>query len=250
MMLQNEQKKYFSMSKQVLIPQPTETKKASKCNSFFKTTSTTSKINNTTDVETTTSTKGAPSASSVFVIRNWLSKTESDDLLKQLQKDIKFEQHPVVVYGKSFMQPRQIYACGNSTVKTHNYSGLELPVHDWHPVVKAIRDRIEREYHWPANSCLLNEYKNGPQYISWHSDKEVNKHFNSGVYTVSLGASRDFYLRRKDDHTRVIKTTLHAGDLCVMEGSTQQEYEHSVPKRTQAGYRISLTFRILEHGKQ
>lgn len=168
--------------------------------------------------------------SSVFVIRSWLQKSESLQLLSILTKDLTFKSHPVVIAGRSIMQPRQIYVCGDSkTVKAHNYSGLSLSMNEWHPEVKRICDRIMSEYKFPANACLLNQYLDGAQSIGYHSDKEVNRYFNSAVYTVSLGASRRFLLKNTSTN-QVVETILHDGDLCVMAGSTQEFWQHSIPK--------------------
>src|SRR5581483_10572715 len=105
------------------------------------------------------------------------------------------------IMGRSILQPRQIFATGETGLQ-YRYSGLTLAVEPWIPEVKVIKDLIE--VHLPAlfarlgmqaekitfNSCLLNEYKDGSQYIGWHSDKESMGAGNA-VVTVSLGGSRD-----------------------------------------------------------
>lgn len=180
----------------------------------------------------------------VRIYKNWIDEKEAAERIKKFQ-EIKFESHPVKIYGKEIMQPRQIYGCGDSDIKSHNYSGLKLELHPWIPELKADADRITDEFGFKPNSCLLNEYKTGQQYIGWHSDKEINKEYNNYVFTVSLGGSRKFKLRHKKTK-EVIDVILDAGDLCIMAGKCQEIYEHSIPKCANAEYRISETFRCLK----
>jgi alkylated DNA repair dioxygenase AlkB len=61
---------------------------------------------------------------------------------------------------------------------------------------------------------------------------------------VSFGAPRDFVLRHNTEHGKKISTTLSAGDVLIMAGSTQQHWQHSIPKRKGVLQpRINLTFR-------
>lgn len=93
------------------------------------------------------------------------------------------------------------------------------------------------------NFCLVNYYADGQDSISWHSDDEHFLGPDPVIASLSLGAARDFAMRRKSDTTEVWRTTLRAGDMVVMRGRTQAEWEHGVPKRKSAGARINITFR-------
>jgi alkylated DNA repair dioxygenase AlkB len=64
------------------------------------------------------------------------------------------------------------------------------------------------------------------------------------IGSLTLGATRAFDLRRKADRARVISVDLDHGDLLVMAGATQLNYEHRIRKDARiAGERINLTFR-------
>lgn len=139
-------------------------------------------------------------------------------------------------------QPRQIYACGHA--KFHKYSRLTLPLHPWLPEVKEDADRIAKEFGFISDGCLLNEYKDGSQYVGYHADKEGQNKFIKEVYTLSLGATRAFNLKHNTTG-KLVKVNLNSGDLCVMLGKCQSEWQHTIPKRANAGYRISETFRLL-----
>jgi alkylated DNA repair dioxygenase AlkB len=66
---------------------------------------------------------------------------------------------------------------------------------------------------------------------------------NPLVATVSLGERRRFVLRPSGGG-RVVQTFhLAAGDLLVMGGACQHEWEHAVPKVAAAGARMGITQR-------
>ncbi len=121
---------------------------------------------------------------------------------------------------------------------------------NWFPELDSIRNYLNQYFELKINSCLINCYQDGRDAIGYHSDKEVKEPLYM-VITLSLGQSRDFYLKPNDKNRgETIKTTLHSGDLCLMYGRTQELYKHTVPKRTGRNNvgintRFSVTFREL-----
>ena len=98
------------------------------------------------------------------------------------------------------------------------------------------------------NSCLLNLYHHGQEYMGWHSDDETLYGRDAPICSVSLGQPREFYLRKKSDHKHKLEYCLGQGDVFVMKGATQTFWQHSVPKRKGVpSARISLTFRFVKH---
>jgi len=102
------------------------------------------------------------------------------------------------------------------------------------------------------NSCNANFYENGMQSVGWHSDDEpLFDALNQDVLIVSLslGATRSFELRSKDNPTATTKLELENGDLCTMEGLCQKHYRHRVPREKNVDApRINLTWRwVLKH---
>ena len=80
--------------------------------------------------------------------------------------------------------------------------------------------------------------------MAWHSDNEPLYGPAPTIGSVSLGATRDFVLRRNADHADKVSFALAHGDVLVMRGSTQLHWTHAVPKRlTVPGARVNLTFR-------
>ena len=180
----------------------------------------------------------------VTISENWLPEEEAEELFKYLLKNIKWEKQMLKIMGKEIPEPRMTYAIGDEGL-IHKYTGIERQVKVWDPFVKNIRDRIEEETEFVANSCLLNLYTNGDDYIGYHMDKETSPPHHS-VVTVSLGGTRDFQLKRTDGAGDVITVPLKSGTACMMEGDTQKIWKHGIPKRKkQNDPRISLTFRDL-----
>lgn len=176
----------------------------------------------------------------VFIIREWLDKKTADALCEKYRKEVPFDLR--------IEQSRKTFACGDDV--KHSYAGAML--NPWLPEAKEHRDRIEKEFKFPASSCLLNRYLDGTEGIGWHSDKEVSSSHNNAVYTISLGGSRDFQLREKYPKIKPVKrgediitVKLNSGDLVGMLGKTQDLYIHCIPKRAKAEYRISESFRLL-----
>ena len=94
------------------------------------------------------------------------------------------------------------------------------------------------------NVCLLNFYEDGQQRIGWHSDREEIGR-DTPIASVSLGATRSFLVRAKQDGVRDrVKLELSSGSMVLMENICQHLYLHSIPKQSEVtGGRINLTFR-------
>ncbi|MFM8430514.1 MAG: alpha-ketoglutarate-dependent dioxygenase AlkB family protein, partial [Holophagaceae bacterium] len=83
-------------------------------------------------------------------------------------------------------------------------------------------------------SVLINEYRNGNDYLGWHSDNEKELGNEPVIASISLGEVRTFQFRLKDDHKKKIQIELNEGSLLVMRGKTQELWQHQIPKRSSA----------------
>jgi hypothetical protein len=98
------------------------------------------------------------------------------------------------------------------------------------------------------NYCLLNHYRNGEEYMSYHSDDESSLCPHCPIASVSLGVTRSFDVRQKvkkgNNNKKQSRIPLGDGDLLVMFPPMQHYYEHSIPvEKRVVGERINLTFR-------
>jgi len=87
--------------------------------------------------------------------------------------------------------------------------------------------------------------------IGWHADNEPQLGRKPMIASVNLGCTRTFLLKRKTRYgdepprgCKYLSVKLSNGSLCVMNGATQLDWLHSVPKEHEECYpRINLTFR-------
>jgi len=130
-----------------------------------------------------------------------------EDLCQQherrlLQSDyVGWQQRSIVLFGKPVQQPRLIAYMADSPQLAYTYSGATLQPSPWLPEVLAIKEAAEQlaSQRLPGtrfNSCLLNLYRSGQDHISWHSDNEPLYGSQPTIASVSLGAARDFQLKR------------------------------------------------------
>ncbi|KAL9111298.1 MAG: hypothetical protein Q9227_004175 [Pyrenula ochraceoflavens] len=105
------------------------------------------------------------------------------------------------------------------------------------------------------NFCLVNYYATGSDSISFHSDDERFLGTNPAIASFSLGAKRDFLMKHKppkegagdlQEQTKPLKFPLSSGDMILMQGPTQANWLHSIPKRKAGDAdegRINITLR-------
>merc|ERR1712137_1371549 len=106
---------------------------------------------------------------------------------------------------------------------------------------------LEDPSDWP-NCCSLNRYSRDAT-CDWHADDDEMFQAtvrNTPIISLSLGASRDFELRKMGELITCCKFELKGGDLMTMEGMTQKHYQHFL--NVKPGPRVSLTWRwIVKH---
>ncbi|KAK3132209.1 hypothetical protein QOZ80_6AG0517540 [Eleusine coracana subsp. coracana] len=183
-----------------------------------------------------------------------------------LEKTIPWARPDIRVFGRTAAQPRDTCYVADKGLTELKYSGHQPHAHSWDEfpvlkdILKAVHEALPGSY---FNSLLLNRYKNGSDYVSWHADDEPLYGPTPEIASVTLGCERDFLLRKKPTKSQVangagegarkrLKITpqqqysflLKHGSLLVMRGFTQRDWQHSVPKRAKASSpRVNLTFR-------
>ena len=97
------------------------------------------------------------------------------------------------------------------------------------------------------NSCNANLYEHPNDCVGWHADDEplfqADKR-DTLIISLSLGVSRKFAYRPKNQMTPARTIDLNDGDICTMEELMQKYYIHSVYRGSSGrGSRINLTWR-------
>jgi len=191
----------------------------------------------------------------LLYIPKFYNKEQSDyylDYIRIFQNPNKIEQK---IKGRLFPLHRKILYYGE---KDYSYSGLthkatgKIPK-EFMRVLADIKHNnnitklIKTKNIDFLNTVLINYYENENNSLAWHSDDEPelgpDNEKNILVVSLSLGDSREFAIRSKDNKISS-KVLLENGDLVIMYGNFQKEFEHSIPKaKNKKKLRVNLTYR-------
>ena len=112
------------------------------------------------------------------------------------------------------------------------------------PILPELCAALSLPYEVLFDRVWVNLYRDGRDSVAWHPDRNGRVHRNPLVATVSLGARRKFQLRPRGGGRIALELTPGAGDLVVMGGACQHDWEHCVPKTARpVGPRMSVTIR-------
>lgn len=177
-----------------------------------------------------------------------IPQPEADAYFSLLLKDIAWKHDEVSIYGKRIVTARQTAWYGAQPF-AYTYSGITRRALPWHPLLLEIKHTVECliRPNSPAvfNSCLLNLYSDGREGMAWHSDDEPELGKRPVIASVSFGAVRKFAFKHKTTREKR-EILLQHGQLIVMHGETQAQWQHAVMKSLKIHQpRISLTFRTI-----
>ncbi|XP_069824181.1 alpha-ketoglutarate-dependent dioxygenase alkB homolog 3 [Dendropsophus ebraccatus] len=198
----------------------------------------------------------APSGvSRLRLFAQFIDPKEADWMFEQLQREIPWSQKTNIGPDGPYQEPR--LTCWYGEVPyTYSRSTMQSNPH-WHPLLTMLKDRIEEVTGYTFNSLLCNLYRHDKDSIDWHSDDETDLGKNPVIASLSFGDSRVFQMRKKPppeengDYTYVerLHVPLDHGCLLLMEGATQEDWQHRVPKEYHDRRpRINLTFRTMFPG--
>jgi alkylated DNA repair dioxygenase AlkB len=136
------------------------------------------------------------------------------------------------------------------------------PTHEFTPLVKKIRDRVEKllgHKQGYFNHALIQLYPDSESHISDHSDKTLDIMRGTQIVNVSIGAVRKMKIKNKikgiDGVRESVRISLANGSVFVMGWQTNRRFYHGInqDKRVSAlkddseldfgEARISITFR-------
>lgn len=160
-------------------------------------------------------------------------------------KNINWKHEAIKMFGKSVLQPR-FTAWHGDEGKSYTYSNLKMQPETWNEGLLKIKSKIETVSSHSFNSVLLNLYRDGNDYMGWHSDDERELGQNPTIASLNLGEARRFLFRRKENNAEKVEILLNHGSLLLMKEETQHFWQHSLPKQAKTkGIRINLTFRTI-----
>jgi alkylated DNA repair dioxygenase AlkB len=143
------------------------------------------------------------------------------------------------MFGKDVATPRYMQTFGVS----YRVSGSEIvakPIpQELELVAQLLRAFVVSSHTGESylKSMLVNWFANGDHGIGAHSDDESQLHYNSPVFSLSLGASRRFVMTPRKEtaapNSKKMEFLLSDGDLVVMGGTTQKEQEANSVKNAE-----------------
>lgn len=139
--------------------------------------------------------------------------------------------------GRRFMYGRML----DDPRLTYRAVALELLPH---PVLVGVRDGLATRYGVRFGATACSYYRDGRDGVAPHGDRELRDTDDTLVALLTLGATRPFRLRprgRRGGPSRDLAPG--SGDVVVMGGACQRDWEHSVPKVRSAGPRVSVSWR-------
>jgi alkylated DNA repair dioxygenase AlkB len=172
----------------------------------------------------------------VRLYRGWLGTDRADALLAAIRATTVWKQERRKMYDRVVDVPREQAWFGDGPP--------DLVDGPMIPELARVRADLEALAAVRFAYVLLNRYRDGADSVAWHNDREVASIERPTIASLTLGATRAFDVRPKADRSRVVSVDLDHGDLVVMRGDTQANYEHRVGKdKRVSGERINLTFR-------
>ena len=180
---------------------------------------------------------------SIQLLPEFISSGEGNTLLKQLIKNTPWQQPRIKVYGKWHPTPRLVSFHGDEQL-LYGYSQTLHGPQPWSNALLDLKNRVCSQSCQSFNSVLLNYYRNGQDTMGWHADDEKELGKQATIASLSVGAARDIHFKSKAGNGEVIKLNLPSGSLLIMDGNTQHNWLHHIPRRAKCiTPRINLTFR-------
>lgn len=183
----------------------------------------------------------------ILFMRNFFTPSEAKTYFDLLQNNINWKQEEVKFYGKIFPIPRKTAWYGYEGFN-YSYSGINCYPEIWTKELMEIKYKIERFIpDEDFTSVLLNLYSNGNDKMGWHSDDEKELGKNPTIASVSLGETRRFDIKHKQNPELHFKFELTSGSLLIMRGALQHHWIHQIPTQKKVkNARINLTFRTIK----
>lgn len=152
----------------------------------------------------------------------------------------------ITMFGKTHSLPRLTAWHGEPGI-THTYSKIIMISPGWTPFLLKLKNKLEKDLECEFNSVLINYYRDGNDHMSYHSDDEKELGKNPTIASISIGATRKFYLKHRFDKKKAVEIfELESQSLLVMKGTLQHYWLHKIAKSKKITQpRLNLTFRYI-----
>lgn len=184
----------------------------------------------------------------VTIWRNFLPAPQAAQLYAHLVANVPWQQALIRMAGRQVHSPRLQCWMGDADALYRYSSSTFVPV-PWLAALAALKLKLQQASGATYNSVLLNWYRDGNDSMGWHADDEPELGRGPVIASLSLGATRRMLLRHKlrAPRAKSCAVDLSHGDLLLMQGATQQYWQHALPKvAAVCGGRINLTYRMVK----
>lgn len=161
------------------------------------------------------------------VVRGWVSG--STGLFDELRRQVGWRH-----------ERRQMYEREVDVPRLTAWFGEDEPVPG---LMSVMAEALGRRYGVRFDRLSASLYRDGDDSVAWHRDRGVRERSDAIVAIVSLGGPRTLALRPLGGGPAAASISFGWGDLLVMGGAANHNYEHAVPKCVRAEPRIALMFR-------
>jgi alkylated DNA repair dioxygenase AlkB len=199
--------------------------------------------------------------SQFFYIKNFLDNEEQKKIFEYLERMDDFR--PCINFKnkanrfQKWYQEENKYFC-----PTWKYRYPRWKSFSYDKILNDIKKKIQKKLidlgllNINFNSCLVNKYVNGDNYINFHRDSIESFGKYPVIVALSIGSEREIKFRmikynennvksiKKDrDNPIKFKIKLESGSIFIMSGSSQKYFGHEIKKCNSKGTRYSLTYR-------
>ena len=181
----------------------------------------------------------------VFYYPQFMSPTEATTLFSYLLSTLDLSDYTVPLatgreYRMNVAKSMFIDTTNDELRKLSEFHGRKM---DWPKPLREVKETIQDLTGDIFDVCVCIYYKDGTRGVGFHSDLYAFGDI-SVIPSLSLGAEREFTLRKACNHNEQFTLKLASGSLIVMGEGCQEEYEHALlSDETVADPRINLTFR-------
>ena len=192
---------------------------------------------------------------SIFIyIPNFLDYLYQKNLIKWLHI-LKYDYtEEKITRLQKWYQKDQKYFCTKWKKRFKKWESNEIPtqIKNLQKILQQFIEKINlKEYNIKVpkfNSCLVNKYRNGLDYIKHHRDTALSFGKDPVIAGISLGCTRKIEFKRVNKNKNKNKNLnfsfqLESGSLFLMMGSSQRFWTHSITKSNDKDCRYSFTFR-------
>lgn len=188
----------------------------------------------------------------VHLVKGWLEPARADEFGRAIVDETFHRWVGQLKYGKSgrfFDRGHTMSRFGDPGV-TYSFKGKPKPMYEMTPSLVALKELVSETLAWAPNCVVINSYAPGSGLYPHRDGQYIPQlGINPVIAAVSFGATRTFLLHRWDPVVGKrlpdpVALSLGHGDLVVMHGTCDTDYQHSIPEEPHVvGTRVSLTFR-------